>query len=58
MDKTKKKAQTAIISFRLTPSLRDEIDAYMDQFMVNNPGVAISRADAVRILIQMGLAAA
>ena len=40
---------------RMSPQLLMKIDAYMANLQVKNPGVSVSRADAIRNLTELGL---
>ena len=43
------------IMLRMSPQLLLRIDAYMANLQVKNPGVNVSRADAIRNLTELGL---
>jgi len=43
------------IMLRMSPHLLIRVDAYTASLQVKNPGVSISRADAIRNLVELGL---
>ena len=43
------------IMVRMSPELLSRVDAYMASLQTRNPGISISRADAIRNLVELGL---
>jgi hypothetical protein len=48
---------TQQVAFRFTRELLNDVDDFTEDFEEDNPGVSLSRADAVRMLVSRGLEA-
>jgi len=47
--------QTQQVAFRLSASLVERLDAYVEQLGEEQPGMSFTRADAVRVLLTRAL---
>lgn len=47
--------QTTQVTFRFSNELLDRVDAYVNQMQHETPGITITRADAVRVLLLRAL---
>lgn len=55
MKKEKDQDQGTMVTMRYPKALLDKIDKFMRDFEKVNPGLKISRADAIRMLVTRGL---
>jgi len=53
--KEKDQDQGTMVTMRYPKALLDKIDKFMRDFEKVNPGLKISRADAIRMLVTRGL---
>ena len=56
--KRQKREANVMYTFRLAPSLVGRLDAHADRLSAATPGLTISRADALRIILANALDAA
>ena len=55
MKKEKDQDQGTMVTMRYPKALLEKIDKFMREFEKDNPGLKISRADAIRMLVTRGL---
>ena len=55
MKKEKDQDQGTMVTMRYPKTLLEKIDKFMRDFEKVNPGLKISRADAIRMLVTRGL---
>ena len=55
MAKEKVKSQGSMVTMRFPEPLLEKIDRFMRAFEKENPGIRISRAAAIRMLVTKGL---
>lgn len=55
MKKEKDQDQGTMVTMRYPKALLEKIDKFMRDFEKVNPGLKISRADAIRMLVTRGL---
>jgi hypothetical protein len=49
--------ETKAVSLRVTPKLSEEIEIHRGQLRELNPGINITSSDAIRSLLELGIAA-
>lgn len=47
--------ESTMVSLRFPKQLLEKIDRFIKRFAKDNPGLTISRADAIRMLVTQGL---
>ena len=55
MANTRAITDSTMVSLRFPKVLLEKIDRYMKHFAKENPGLTLSRADAIRMLVTKGL---
>lgn len=55
MTKEKATDQGSMVTMRYSKAMLDKIDRFMRDIEKHNPGLKVSRADAIRMLVTKGL---
>ena len=55
MPNTKTRDESTLLSLRFPRPLLEKVDRFMKVFEKENPGLKITRADAIRMLVTKGL---
>lgn len=55
MANTRAIEDSIMVSLRFPKTLLEKIERFMKHFVKENPGLTVSRADAIRILVTRGL---